>query len=138
MEKYFAAFISSRMRCFTFFRRSSIYSFWIVDERYVVMPLLQSWKTERCSLMTALYFASNFKVSRKFPWFLQLESSRWPRKGRFCLYRNFMTSATLCRISLHLFFFLIHEILHFFINCLMKLKSQCKLLPFIKALLVNF
>ena len=79
---------------FTFFPRSSINSFWIVSERCVVMPLLESWKpvTERCSLMIALYFASNFKVSRKFPWFLELESSRWPRKGRFCLHRNFMTS----------------------------------------------
>ena len=35
-------------------------------------------------------------------------------------------------------FFLVHEILQFFVNCLIKLKSQCKLLPFIKALLVNF
>ena len=71
---------------FTFFPRTSINSFWIVGERYVVMPLLESWITERCSLMTALYFASNFKVSKKFPWFLELEFLRWPRKGRFCLH----------------------------------------------------
>ena len=131
MEKYFAVFISSRMRCFTFLPRSSINSFWIVCKRYVVMALLESWITERCSLMTALYFANNFKVSRKFPWFLELESSRWSRKERFCLHRYFMTSTRLIHE-------LIHEILDFFINCLMKLKSQCKLLPFIKALLVNF
>ena len=34
--------------------------------------------------------------------------------------------------------FLIHKILHFFVNCLMNLKPQCELIPFIKALFVNF
>ena len=92
------------MRSFTFLPRSSINSFWIVGKRYVVMPFLESWVPEMCSLMTVLYFARSFKVSRKFPRFLELESSRWPRKGRFCLLRNFMTATTLCRISLHRFF----------------------------------
>ena len=35
-------------------------------------------------------------------------------------------------------FFLIHKILHFFVNCLMNLKPQCELIPFIKALFMNF
>ena len=125
------------MRCFTFFPRSSINSFWIVGEKYFVMPLLESRITEKCFSMTALYFASNFKVSKKFPWFFELEFSRWPRKEKFCLRRNFDFNYTMQDFSPFIFF-LIHEILHFFINCLMKLKFQCKLLPFIKALIVNF
>ena len=35
-------------------------------------------------------------------------------------------------------FFLINKILHFFVNCLMSLKPPCELIPFIKALFVNF
>ena len=75
-KKYFAAFFSYKMICFAFFPKSSINSFWFIDERYIVMPLLESCMPEKCSLMTALYFETNFKVSKKFSWFLELESSR--------------------------------------------------------------
>ena len=46
IEKYFAVFIFSRMRSFTFLQAAEFNSFWVVGERYVCHALFRELGTK--------------------------------------------------------------------------------------------